>query len=243
MHLNTLIDLGLSTFGTHPLSAKSSVCLYITDAEEKNLMSARRLSEQAFLCIQRCSNLDMVLGNLLQLTLLWARGLPDDRQRSLPIISRFYEICPGWGPKPWKDFWVFHLGFKKSTTTVRLKKKYSLSGDRYQTLIEQRNSTVCVFLSVTELSEPVAVYQESDSFLHPHYKETKPRHGKLENTGLTQGSRANFWNVFSPKPPSILLISTTHTLLQKAHLATHSPFLSKWWKWACLIQQNNSVIL
>lgn len=49
--LNTLIDLGLSTFGTHPLSAKRSVCLYITDVEEKNLRSARRLSEQAFLCI------------------------------------------------------------------------------------------------------------------------------------------------------------------------------------------------
>lgn len=84
-----------------------------------------------------------------------------------------------------------------------------------------------MFLSATELSKPVAVYLESDpSFLHPHYKETKVRHGKPENTDLTQLSRANFWNVFSPKPHSILLISTTHTFFQKAHLS-YSQFLSE----------------
>lgn len=64
VHLNTLIALGLSTVKTHPLSAKISVCLRITDVEEKNLRSARRLPEQAFLCIQGCSRLDMVLGSL-----------------------------------------------------------------------------------------------------------------------------------------------------------------------------------
>lgn len=63
-------------------------------------------------------------------------------------------------------------------------------------------------------------------FLHLCYKESNLRDGHLENIAL---------HFFTPKHPSTLPFSTAHTCLQKPHLATHSPFPSKRWNWACLI--------